>query len=260
VHGWFIRISKAIPATILVALLVASVPISISMFIRISYEMFPDLIPSISDVLVWVGVLNLVVAAFFILSEKDLRGFLSLLSLASTGMALVGVGAMNSFGIVGSLFQVFSYGLSVAGIGIVAQYLYDHRKSYDFSEFAGLIKEAPHTGVVTAIFFGCVLGLPSGVGFIGTSLLFIGAFSVHPVLVAVEALLLIVLGGYLFQVYRKMFLAAEKGNAAIFELDMRNRFALFPLAFVILVVGFYPAPLIEIVRLTTGTILGLIQR
>lgn len=259
-HGWFMRISKAIPATIVVALLVSSVPICISMFIRISYEMFPDLIPSIADALVWIGVLNLAVATFFILSEKDLRGFLSLLALASTGMALVGAGAVNSFGIVGSLFQVFSFGLSIAGIGILAQYLHDHGKSYQFDGFVGLIKDAPHAGVVMAIFFGCVLGLPSGVGFIGTSLLFIGAFSIHPALVVIEAALLIVLGAYLFQVYRKMFLTPSKVAVSIHEIDGRNRFALFPLAIVILLIGFYPSPLIDVVRETTGIILGLVQK
>lgn len=259
-HGWFMRISKAIPSTILVALLVSSAPISVSMFIRISYELFPDLISTISDALVWIGVINLILSAFFILSEKDLRGFLSLLSLSSVGMALVGAGAVNSFGIVGSLFQVFSFGLSVAGIGIVTQYLYEHKKSYEYSEYVGLVKDAPHTGVVMAIFFGCIIGIPSGVGFIGTSLLFIGAFSVHPILVAIEALLLILLSGYLFQVYRKMFLASTKGDASMFELDTRSRLALFPLAAVILLVGFYPAPLIDIVRHTTGVLLGLVQQ
>lgn len=254
-QGWFKQVSLEVPSTIFVALHLAGVPVAITLFARLGYTLFPDLIAEMSQGLIALGMANLAIAVFSILAEKDIRGILAYLAQAFAGMAILGLGAYSSVGMVGSAFQLLGLGLGIAGLGFVAEFLHHRRKSYDVDSYGALIKKFPLLGVIAAIYIASILGIPGLVGFVGSSLLFIGQFSIHPFLVVGASFVLILLTGFLFQTYRKLFLGVDQPGEVMAPVTFREAAYFFPLVLLMVLAGVMPEPLLEIVRPTVNLLL-----
>lgn len=254
-HGWFKQVALQVPSTLFVALHLAGLPIALTLFTRLGYTLFPNLIPDVAMGIIVLGVVNLSMAVFSMLAEKDFRGILSYLSLAYSGMILLGIGTASSPGMVGASFQIFSIGLGISGLGFVAEFLHHRRRSYDVDQYGALIRKVPFLGVICAIFIASVLGIPGLVGFVGNSLLFIGQFAIHPFLVLGVSVLFIMMTGFLFQTYRKLFLGADTAGEKMEPFTLREAAYFFPLVVAMILVGVIPGPLVEIVRPTVVSLL-----
>jgi NADH-quinone oxidoreductase subunit M len=259
-QGWFKQVAVAVPATVMVALQTVSAPLALTIFIRLSYTLFPNLISDLSPYLIALGMLNLGMSAISMLAEKDLRGVFSYLSQFSVGIVLLGVGTVSSSGMVGAVFFIFSMTLGIAGLGLVAEFLYHRKASYDMNEYGGLIRRIPFIAVAAAIFVACAMGVPGFVGFVGLALVFIGQFSAEPLLAVSSLVFLLLMTGFLFRVYRKVFLGDDHDDARLTTPTGREIAYFLPLLFVVVIVGVLPEFLVEIVRPTLVGFLQLVGR
>jgi len=259
-QGWFKQVSVAVPATVMVALQVVSAPLALTLFMRLTYTLFPNLISELSTFLIALGMLNLGMSALSIMAEKDMRGILSYLSQFSIGMVLLGMGTVTSSGMVGAVFYIFSMTLGIAGLGLVTEFLHHRKDSYDIDQYGGLIRRIPFIGVTAAIFMACVMGVPGVVGFVGLALVFIGQFSIQPLLVVGALLFSLIVTACLFRVFRKVFLGVEHDDARLKGPSGREVAYFLPLLLVVVGVGLLPEFLVEIVRPTLVGFLQLVGR
>jgi NADH-quinone oxidoreductase subunit M len=107
-----------------------------------------------------------------------------------------------------------------------------------------------------------VLAFPGLGGFVGTSLLIIGSYSIHPAVVLLMGLALLLAVYYLFNMYRAIFLGSPVSAKAegFTDLGIRERSFLFPLAAALLICGLYPKPFIEMVRPAVLTLLSTVNK
>lgn len=255
-QGWLKQVSVQVPATVMVALQVVSAPLALTIFIRLTYTLFPNLVSDLSTPLLILGMVNLGMAAVSMLAEKDLRGILSYLSQFGIGIVLLGVGTVSSSGMVGSAFFIFSLTLGIAGLGLVTEFLHHRKDSYDIDQYGGLIRRIPFIGITAAVFVACLMGVPGVVGFVGLSLVFIGQFSIQPLLVVGALFFLLLVTGFLFRVYRKIFLGDDHDDARLTQPTWREVAYFLPLLLVVLSLGVMPEFLVEIVR---PTLVGFLQ-
>jgi NADH-quinone oxidoreductase subunit M len=211
--------------------------------------LFPEMMKSNLEIWIGLGIANLVFGTFTLLQERDLRGILVSLSTTFLGFALIGVGTGHPTGLIGSQFILFTAMISLAIWGFAAEILRHRTRSYQIEAFSGVLRGLPDLGAATLISLACAVGIPGTAGLISFALLYMGEFHYQPAVVILSLIISIVIASFLLHTYRKIFLG-HKPAERLSKLTVRERILLYPLACIAVVVGFFPSPLMEIVRET----------
>lgn len=243
-----------VPTTVGVAALLAGFPVALTVFTRIGFVLFPETMKAHLDIWIGIGIANLVFGALSLLQETDLRGILVSLSTIFVGFSLLGIGTAHPTGIVGSQFMIFSAMIALAVWGFVSEILRHRTRTYAISETRGVLRSLPDLGSATLISLACAVGIPGTAGFISFALLYMGCFNYHPGIVVASLIVSVIVTGFLVQVYRHIFLG-EKISEKYPKLGFRERLLLIPLVGIAVIVGFFPSPLVEIVRATITKVL-----
>jgi NADH-quinone oxidoreductase subunit M len=254
-QGWFRKFVLKVPTTVGVGALLAGFPVTLSVFTRLGFLLFPEMMKAHLDIWIGIGIANLVFGALTLLQETDLRGVLVSLSTLFAGFSLLGIGTAHPTGLVGSQFILFSSMISLAVWGFAAEIIRYRTRSYLIADTRGVLRTLPDLGATTLIAVACAVGVPGTAGFISFALLYMGYFSYHPGIVVASLFVSLVVTGFLIQTYRQIFLG-EKVSERYAKLGFRERLLLIPLVGIALVVGFYPSPLVEIVRATVAKVLA----
>jgi NADH-quinone oxidoreductase subunit M len=163
---------------------------------------------------------------------------------------------------------MFNHGIITGGLFFLVGVIYERTHTRDLKAFGGLSAKLPvYYGVMlmTAL---ASLGLPGLAGFISEFMVFRGAFAIMPTY-AIIGIIAIVLGAayILWKIIQYIFLgefSAEKWSAIFdrehwnFSLDMA-RFEIItmvPLLFFMLLVGIYPAPIVNVINAASTALLS----
>ncbi|MCC7442219.1 MAG: NADH-quinone oxidoreductase subunit M [Bdellovibrionales bacterium] len=265
-HGWFSYLMTQAPPSVSVALCGGFIPAAIYLFVRLSYGLFPFSLSDLSPALVAIGAFNVVIGAVGAVAQRDFRMFVASLCVTHTGLILVGVSSLDAVGVVGAVFQLFAFGLGVSGLMLFFGILRDRAKSSGFNldgpeaGYGGVASEAPVMAVVTALIVASLLGFPGFGGFIGNALIFMGGYSVHPGAVLILGIGSLLLTLATFSVYMRIFLGKyPEGAKSTGDLVIRERGFLLPLVFLLVLLGVYPKPLLDMVRPSVEALLQLIH-
>jgi NADH-quinone oxidoreductase subunit M len=266
-HGWFTQVAEEAPPTVFVALSAVTVPVATYIFIRLCYSLFPETMVGSARAIVIVGIVNLLLGGICAVAQKRLNLLLAFVCMSEMGFILVGIGSLNSAGVVGAVYQQLVLGLGLAGFGLFSGLIIERVGHSTFLPgdqgdlpFGGIARRAPSVALVAGVVVASLLGFPGFGGFVGHALLTIGSYSVHPIVVLVIGAALLLATYYLFTMYRHVFLGKEGASVATFtDLSLRERAYLLPLVAALLVFGLYPKPLLDLVRPTVLTLLSTVK-
>jgi NADH-quinone oxidoreductase subunit M len=231
------------------------------------YGMFRFNLQILGDAMEWAvwgvalfGVINIVYGAFVCMAQKDLKKLIAYSSVSHMGFCLLGLAALTPQGLAGSVFQMVSHGVISPMLFLIAGVIYDRAHTREINGFGGLAARLPEYAGLTGLAFMASLGLPGLAGFVGEVLVFIGAFGaaggmLRP-LVAIGALAAIITAGYYLWTMQRMFLGPlnEKWNQ-LWDMNWRERFTLYPLAAITILLGVWPAPVFNLIQGTLGHLL-----
>ena len=151
-----------------------------------------------------------------------------------------------------------SHGLVSAALLLGVGVVYERMHSRLIKTYGGIVSIMPKYAVMLMVFTLAAIGLPGTSGFVGEFLILIGAFQ-KSILVATIASLGVILGAaYMLWLYRRIVFG-EITNAEVKKLVDLNRsemIILTTLAFVSILFGFYPDPLLST---TSSSVEGLIN-
>jgi NADH-quinone oxidoreductase subunit M len=144
---------------------------------------------------------------------------------------------------------------------LLAGVVYDRAHTRDIEGFGGLAQKMPEYTAITGFAFMASLGLPGLAGFVGEVLVFLGAFAAHDgifrVLVAISALSVIITAGYYLWTMQRMFLGPFNHRwDHLSDMNWRERITLYPLAVATVLLGVWPAPVLDMVRETVNTLMA----
>ena len=112
--------------------------------------------------------------------------------------------------------------------------------------------------IILAFFAG--LGLPALSGFISEALCFIGGFSAFKVLTIIGTLGILLNAIYFLRAYQRVFLGPlNKTYKNLKDMSKKDLAIILPLAFLTLLFGVYPQPLIDMVSTSMNEIYLIIQ-
>jgi NADH-quinone oxidoreductase subunit M len=221
-------------------------------FLRLLLPLFPAEAARFAPALAALGAAGTVFGALAAWPQTDIKRLIAYASIGHMGFIVLGVAAAAGSGagsaagglaLRGAALQMFTHGLSVSGMFLLAGALQDRAHTRKMEDFGGLWAKAPVFG--GALIFAAMgsLGLPGMGGFVSELMIILGSWAVFPWMAAAAAVGLFFTGAYILNAIGKVLFGAlpERWKDSAFEIGTRERLALAPLAALLLAVGLWPA-------------------
>ena len=280
-HTWLPLAHVEAPTAISVILAGVLLKMGTYGFLRISYPLLPEEAASFSFMMALLGVINIIWGALNAIAQIDLKKMIAYSSVSHMGYVLLGMSGIvggeavgAEAGMNGAVMQMFNHGTITAMLFTLVGVLYDqahHRwivYPMDYKDpelagklgFGGLASKMPiFNGFIVLAFFAG-LGLPALSGFISEAMCFIGGFGSFRVLTMIGTLGILFNAIYFLRAYQKVFQGPfNEKYSDLKDMSMRDLGIIIPLAFLTLLFGVYPQPLLEIVRHSMTKIILLVQ-
>ncbi|RMH72746.1 MAG: NADH-quinone oxidoreductase subunit M [Gemmatimonadetes bacterium] len=266
-HTWLPDAHVEAPTAISVILAGVLLKMGTYGIIRISYPMLPDASVWFSGFLALLGVINIIYGALCAMAQNDMKKLIAYSSISHMGFVMLGMAAFTPQGINGALFQMFNHGTITAMLFIVVGVIYDRAHHRDIDKFGGLANRLPLYTVWTSFAFFAGLGLPGLSSFISEALVLIGSFKVYPSHTILAGTGIILGAAYLLWTLQRMFFGpfdAQKYEqhahlSELVEINGREIFTLAPLAVIVLVLGVYPMPVLNLMSSSVTQLLTIFQ-
>jgi len=205
-HAWLPDAHPSAPAPISAMLSGLLIKVSgVYALTRILFNVF-GLTPALSQVLMYLGAVSIVVAAFLALGQKDMKRMLAYSSISQVGYVVLGIGIGTPLGIAGGLFHLFNHALAKGLLFLNSGSVQQATGTRNLEEMGGLAKRMPVTAATSLIGSLSIAGVPPLSGFWSKLIIIIALVQSNEWFLAVVAVLASVLTlWYYLLIQRKAF-------------------------------------------------------
>jgi NADH-quinone oxidoreductase subunit M len=227
-------------------------------FLRIAMPIAPDAAHQIAPIIIGLSLLAVVYIALVALVQQDMKKLIAYSSISHMGFVTLGFFVFETRAMEGAIVQMISHGFISGALFLCVGVLYDRLHSREIATYGGVIKVMPVFSFFIVFFAMANAGLPGTSGFVGEFLVILGTFSVNGWYATVAALTLIVGAAYtLWMVKRVVFGSIQNPKVAELEdLDRRELGMLLFIAVGVLLIGVWPAPLLEVMAASVDQLLA----
>ncbi|WP_445258514.1 NADH-quinone oxidoreductase subunit M [Nocardioides aurantiacus] len=261
VHTWLPDTTEqATPGT---SVLLVSVLDKIGTFgmIRFCLEIFPEASRWATPVVVVLAVVSILYGALMAIGSQNISRLIAYTSVSHFGFIVLGIFVMNSQGLAGANLYMFNHGLSTAALFLVTGYLISRRGSARIEDFGGVEKVAPVLAGLMLVAGLSSLALPGLSPFVSELLVMVGAFVYSPWVAGFAVLGIVLAAIYVLWLYqRTMTGPVHAGVAGMRDLSLREIGALAPLVALIVALGFYPQPLLDVINPAVDHTLSQVEK
>jgi NADH-quinone oxidoreductase subunit M len=217
--------------------------------VRWLLPIFPQASAAFSEVIIILSVIGMIYASLLALQQDDLKRLVAYSSIAHIGLMCAALFTNNAGGIQGAMIQFFSHGVNVLGMWLVIEWIEQHTGTRKMSELGGLAQKAPVLTILLIIMALANVALPLTNAFVGELLMFNGLFNYNLVYAAIGGLSIILSAIYTLRMIQHVFFGAvAEKTAAVGDVSASIKWVLMILVPVIIVLGVYPAPLLNMVK------------
>ncbi len=217
--------------------------------IRYCLTLFPDASKTFTPVIIVFAVISILYGAFLAIGARDIKRLIAYTSISHFGFITMGIFAMTSQAQSGATLYMFNHGFSTAALFLVAGWMISRRKSSTIADFGGLQRVTPVMAWSFFIAGMSSLALPGLSSFVSEFLVLVGTFTRYPVAAIIATFGIVLAALYiLIPVQRALHGPTTPGNENLPDLNIREKIAIAPVIAVIVVLGFYPSPLLKIIN------------
>jgi len=218
--------------------------------IRYCLPIFPSASAFYAPIVIGMALIGIFYGAYVALGQTDMKRLFAYSSMSHFGFIALGIFVFTAQGQSGSVVYMVAHGLSTAALFLTAGYLMSrNRGSSNINEYGGVNKAAPVLAGFFALAAMSSLALPGLISFIGEFLVLIGAFERYMWVGALATLGIVITAAYVLRVYQKTMTGPLKPDlAGIKDLTGREITALAPIAAIVIVLGFFPSPLLKVIN------------
>jgi NADH-quinone oxidoreductase subunit M len=207
-------------------------------------------------------IIGMIYASLIAMQQDDLKRLVAYSSIAHMGLMCLAVFATTRTGLQGVMIQMFNHGINIIGLWIVVNLIERQFHTRKISELGGLAQKAPALAILLVIVALANVALPLTNGFVGEFLMFSGIYSSaatsYNVVFTVTAGLCIILSAvYTLNMIQKVFFGevnALTENAK--DIYPNEKIILAALVIIILIMGIYPQPILELTKNVVELILN----
>tara|TARA_B100000614_G_scaffold87832_1_gene79371 strand:- start:638 stop:2212 length:1575 start_codon:yes stop_codon:yes gene_type:complete len=281
-HTWLPLAHVEAPTAISVILAGVLLKMGTYGLLRISYPLLPGEVVNFAYILAFLGIVNILWGAICAIAQIDLKKMVAYSSVSHMGYVLLGMASIVATepagaeaGLNGAVMQMFNHGTITAMLFMLVGVLYDqaHHRWIVFPDdykdkelagklaFGGIASQMPiFNGFIILAFFAG-LGLPALSGFISEALCFIGGFSAFRVLTIIGTLGILLNAIYFLRAYQRIFQGPfNEKYKDLKDMTKKDLAIILPLAFLTLLFGVYPQPLMNIISSSLTDLINIIQK
>jgi NADH-quinone oxidoreductase subunit M len=247
-HTWLPSLAMGAPAA--VTALLVGLKLGAYGLIRFAIPLAPIAARDLHWLLAGFGTVAILYGGVAALVQSNLRSVLAYASLAHVGLVLLGLAAFSVSALQGVLLQLLNFSLAAGGSFLALAFLQRRTASTDISQLGGLLRSMPVLSGFFLLFGLAGIGLPGTSGFPGELLIIVAALHTHTGagLAALFGMVLAAAG--FLSPFRQAFLGPTR-NPDVADADdllPREVAVLLVPSLLILAVGVYPLPILELIR------------
>ncbi len=225
--------------------------------LRFNLSLFPEASVDAIPIMAVLAVIGIIYGAVVAIVQPDLKKLVAYSSVSHLGFIVLGTFALTSGGLQGAVIQNVNHGLSTGALFLLVGMIYDRRHTKKIADFGGLQKSMPLLAGFFLFMTFASIGLPGLNGFVGEFLVLIGSYPALPAFAVIAAAGVVLAAIYLLWAYERVFTGVpdRPENSALRDLSAREIGLLAPLAVLIVVIGLYPAVLLDKITPSTEAVL-----
>ena len=253
-HGWLPLAHVEAPSP--VSILLSGVLLKMGAYGLIrAAETLPAALLATQDWLAVLAFVSLLYGGILAWRQQDLKAMVAYSSISHMGLVLLGIATLNVTGLTGAVVQMVAHGLTAGTLFLVVGLLYQRTHSRDLADYGSLPGKAPRFAFFVAFGFLAALGLPGSAGFIAELHVLIGGYARWGGWVILLGLAMLIGAAYSLRVIGRLCLKGPR--MALPDMTRTEAVAAGLLATGIVVLGVWPAPLLDLVAGRVGRVAGL---
>ncbi|WP_369132892.1 NADH-quinone oxidoreductase subunit M [Modestobacter sp. I12A-02662] len=250
-------------------------------FLRYCLPLFPDASRELAPWVLTLAVIGILYAALLAVGQTDLKRLVSYTSIAHFGFIALGIFAFSTEAATGAVLYMVNHGIATGLLFVVVGMLIARGGSRRIADYGGVASRAPLLAGVFLLAGLASLALPGTNSFVSEFLVLIGSFPNRPVFTVVATVGIVLAALYVLLVYQRtmhgpfrgVLVAAEdeppppsapapdgggatavltapapRRTAPVRDLSRRELAVVTPLVALVLLLGFFPQPLIALVE------------
>jgi NADH-quinone oxidoreductase subunit M len=217
--------------------------------IRLCLPLFPDASKWAAPVVITLAVIGILYGALLAIAQTDLKRLIAYTSISHFGFITLGIFAMTTQGQSGSTLYMVNHGFSTAALFLIAGFLISRRGSRAIDDFGGVQRVAPMLAGTFLVAGLSSLALPGLSSFVSEFLVLVGTFTRYEVAAVVATAGIILASLYILLMYqRTMTGEPTEETSKLTDLTPREAWVVAPLLAVIIALGFYPKPVLDVIN------------
>ena len=234
-------------------------------FLRFSLPIAPDASRELDWLIIALSLIAVVYIGFVALAQTDMKKLIAYSSIVHMGFVTLGMfigfqivahtGRTSGIemGLDGAVVQMLSHGLVSGALFLCVGVMYDRVHSREISAYGGVVNTMPKFAAFMVLFGLANSGLPGTSGFVGEFLVILASFKANVWYAFLAGTTLVLGAAYTLWLIKRVIFGevANAKVAALKDLNRREFLVLGVLAAAVLLVGVWPAPLLDVMRAST---------
>ena len=219
--------------------------------IRFCIALFPDASKTFTPYIITLAVISILYGAFMAIGQRDIKGLIAFTSISHFGFITMGIFAMTSQAMSGATLYMVNHGFSTAALFLIAGWMIKRRGSSTIADFGGLQRVTPVMAWLFFIAGMSSLALPGLSSFVSEFLVLVGTYTRYPVAAIIGTFGIVLAALYiLIPIQKTLHGPTTPGNEGMADLSLREKLAIAPVIAVIIAMGFYPKPVLDLINPT----------
>jgi NADH-quinone oxidoreductase subunit M len=245
-------------------------------FLRYCLPLFPDASRYFAPWVLVLAVVGVLYAALLAMGQSDMKRLVSYTSISHFGFIALGIFAFTTEGATGAVLYMVNHGIATGLLFVVIGMLIARGGSRQIRDYGGVAAKAPVLAGVFLLAGLASLAMPGTNSFASEFLVLIGSFPAQPVFTILATVGIILAALYILLMYQRtmqgpprgvllveedapepvpaggatavLTAPARRSVLRVLDLDRRELAVVAPLVALIIVLGVYPQPLLNLIE------------
>ncbi|WP_277051515.1 NADH-quinone oxidoreductase subunit M [Ruania albidiflava] len=215
--------------------------------IAICLPLFPGASAAAAPVIIVLAILSIIYGGILAIGQHDLMRMIAFSSVSHFGFIVMGVFVGTQTAMVGAMLYMVAHGVTIAALFLISGFLTQRGATADMRTYSGMQRITPVIAGAWLLAGLASLALPGLSGFVPEYLVFLGSFEAHAAYGAFAVIGVVLSALYILLAYKRIFTGpVEAARAELTDAGGRERWTIVPLVLLVLFLGFYPAPVLDL--------------
>lgn len=241
-----------------VTMILSGVMVKMGLFgvIRWLLPVFPMAAIHFKNIVIVLSVVGIVYASGIAMMQDNIKRLVAYSSIAHIGLMCAALFAMNQVSIQGVMIQMFHHGINIIGMWMVVEIIERKTGIKKISELSGIANTMPVLTILLVIIAMANIALPLTNAFTGEFMMFAGLYQSNIWAVVFAGIAIILSAVYTLNMIQKVFYgSANATTGSLTDIGLWEQISLVIIVLLILILGVYPQPLIDLTQSAVNNLL-----